>query len=92
MSEVGELSCTQFTSALSTYVQVESRTEFWRIQAGHDSASQFPLFLLYQSHLSHTISQYSYITCIPLIAVYAVGFSIIKYSYGFTVIPGLGSE
>lgn len=36
------------------------------------------------------VMTYSYLTGIPLIAVYAVGFSIIKYSYGFTVIPGMG--
>lgn len=36
------------------------------------------------------IMRYSYLTSIPLIAIYAVGFSIIKYSYGFTVIPGMG--
>lgn len=36
------------------------------------------------------VMTYSYLTSIPLIAIYAVGFSIIKYSYGFTVIPGLG--
>lgn len=36
------------------------------------------------------VMTYSYLTCIPLIAIYAVGFSIIKYSYGFTVIPGIG--
>lgn len=52
----------------------------------------FPSIILYQAHRPHTISQYSYLTCIPLIAIYAVGFSIIKYSYGFTVIPGMGSE
>lgn len=36
------------------------------------------------------VMTYSYLTSIPLIAIYAVGFSIIKYSYGFTVIPGMG--
>jgi hypothetical protein len=44
------------------------------------------------NHIGLTISKYSYLTSIPLIAIYAVGFSIIKYSYGFTVIPGTGSE
>lgn len=37
------------------------------------------------------VMTYSYLTSIPLIAIYAVGFSIIKYSYGFTVIPGTGT-
>lgn len=36
------------------------------------------------------VMTYSYLTSIPLITIYAVGFSIIKYSYGFTVIPGMG--
>ncbi|KAG1740846.1 uncharacterized protein EDB91DRAFT_341526 [Suillus paluster] len=36
------------------------------------------------------VMTYSYLTSIPLIIIYAVGFTIIKYSYGFTVIPGLG--
>lgn len=36
------------------------------------------------------VMTYSYLTSIPLIAIYAVGFSIIKYNYGFTVIPGIG--
>lgn len=36
------------------------------------------------------VMTYSYLTCIPLITIYAVGFTIIKYNYGFTVIPGLG--
>ncbi|KAG1794128.1 uncharacterized protein HD556DRAFT_440570 [Suillus plorans] len=36
------------------------------------------------------VMTYSYLTSLPLIAIYAMGFSIIKYSYGFTVIPGMG--
>lgn len=36
------------------------------------------------------VMTYSYLTSIPFIAIYAMGFSIIKYSYGFTVIPGMG--
>ncbi|KAG2109380.1 uncharacterized protein F5147DRAFT_693087 [Suillus discolor] len=36
------------------------------------------------------VMTYSYLTSLPLIAIYAMGFSIIKYSYGFTVIPGTG--
>ncbi|KAG2153375.1 hypothetical protein DEU56DRAFT_482340 [Suillus clintonianus] len=36
------------------------------------------------------VMTYSYLTSIPLIAIYVVGFAIIKYSYGFTVIPGIG--
>ncbi|KAH7929583.1 hypothetical protein BV22DRAFT_1002486 [Leucogyrophana mollusca] len=36
------------------------------------------------------VMTYSYLTSVPLIIVYAVGFAIIKYDYGFTVIPGQG--
>ncbi|KAG2142255.1 uncharacterized protein EDB93DRAFT_1252314 [Suillus bovinus] len=36
------------------------------------------------------VMTYSYLTSIPLITIYAVGFSIIKYNNGFTVIPGMG--
>lgn len=36
--------------------------------------------------------QYSYLTTIPLITAYAVGFAIIKYSYGYTIIPEIGGS
>lgn len=36
------------------------------------------------------VGQYSYLATIPLIVIYALGFAIIKYTYGFTVIPGVG--
>ncbi|KIJ66124.1 hypothetical protein HYDPIDRAFT_87610 [Hydnomerulius pinastri MD-312] len=36
------------------------------------------------------VMTYSYLTSVPLIIVYAVGFAVIKYHYGFTVIPGMG--
>ncbi|KAF8845911.1 hypothetical protein BDN67DRAFT_875516, partial [Paxillus ammoniavirescens] len=36
------------------------------------------------------VMTYSYLTSVPLIIIHAVGFAVIKYSYGFTVVPGLG--
>jgi len=33
---------------------------------------------------------YSYLAGIPLVMVYALGFAIIKYTYGYTFIPGMG--
>ncbi|KAF9222399.1 hypothetical protein BS17DRAFT_783656 [Gyrodon lividus] len=36
------------------------------------------------------VMTYSYLTSVPLIIIYAIGFAIIKYHYGFTVIPGMG--
>ncbi|KAJ8591062.1 hypothetical protein M405DRAFT_128792 [Rhizopogon salebrosus TDB-379] len=36
------------------------------------------------------VMTYSYLTAVPLIMIYALGFAIIKYSYGYTVIPGMG--
>ncbi|KAH7908411.1 hypothetical protein BJ138DRAFT_1012871 [Hygrophoropsis aurantiaca] len=36
------------------------------------------------------IMTYSYLTSVPLVIIYAVGFATIKYDYGFTVIPGQG--
>lgn len=36
------------------------------------------------------IMTYTYVTCIPLIITYAVGFAIIKYQYGYTYVPGYG--
>lgn len=36
------------------------------------------------------VMTYSYLTSVPLIIIHAVGFAAIKYSYGFTVVPGSG--
>ncbi|KAF8557902.1 hypothetical protein OG21DRAFT_1481907 [Imleria badia] len=36
------------------------------------------------------VMTYSYLMSIPFIITYAVGFSIIKYTYGFTVVPTVG--
>ncbi|KAH0828966.1 hypothetical protein J3R83DRAFT_2396 [Lanmaoa asiatica] len=33
---------------------------------------------------------YSYLLSVPLLMIYAIGFSVIKYNYGFTIIPGDG--
>lgn len=47
------------------------------------------LATLNRSRLTRVV-QYSYLLSIPLITAYAVGFSIIKYTYGFTVVPTVG--
>ncbi|KZT22463.1 hypothetical protein NEOLEDRAFT_1119519 [Neolentinus lepideus HHB14362 ss-1] len=36
------------------------------------------------------VMTYSYLLCIPLIAIYSLGFCIIKYRQGFTYMPGHG--
>ncbi|EIW80587.1 hypothetical protein CONPUDRAFT_82756 [Coniophora puteana RWD-64-598 SS2] len=36
------------------------------------------------------IMTYSYIATLPLLMVYALGFTIIKYKYGYTYLPGYG--
>ncbi|KAH7883364.1 hypothetical protein F5I97DRAFT_232388 [Phlebopus sp. FC_14] len=36
------------------------------------------------------VMTYSYLTSVPLIIVYAVGFAVLKYQYGFMFIPGKG--
>ncbi|KAL4249232.1 hypothetical protein ABKN59_007241 [Abortiporus biennis] len=36
------------------------------------------------------IMTYTYLVTIPLIAAYAMGFSVIKYKMGYTIVPGVG--
>src|SRR6266550_6233574 len=62
-----------------------SWTILWRIQARYDSPSFFPTYL--HSGLN-IISQYAYLTSVPLIWIYSLGFTIIKYRVGYIILPG----
>lgn len=57
------------------------------LQTHNDCTS---LSRLLQPALTPFASQYTYLTCIPLLAVYAVGFCYIKYSEGYIALPLTG--
>ena len=56
------------------------------LQAFHDSTSEPRLSRKNPSQ----VIQYTYLLTLPLIMVYAMGFTVIKYQMGWTYIPNYG--
>lgn len=69
---------------------MEPRPPFRGIQAYHDGACTHSIYSVVVMNEDRT--QYSYLLSVPLIIVYSVGFTTIKYTYGFTAVPLFGSK